>query len=193
MRKKSELEQRRNRNIAQREAQREQNNASYCEHIRDMKTQENLRSKERSSLVANAKERGREQRMEERRVKADADNVAATLNTRREVAIGDRERKRDLEVAAKVRAQKEEEQQQKLENEAKKLQKRLENQELAVKRQEEEAQKRKHNAVLNERREEQVKAKDEERNRREKERMKAAGGAGTSTTAAAAPEAAVTA
>merc|ERR1719428_155150 len=54
---KSVLEQKRNRNIATREALREQKNQRYCEYIRDLKTAEALRSKDQEQLVLSAREK----------------------------------------------------------------------------------------------------------------------------------------
>merc|ERR1711953_683819 len=54
---KAGLEQRRNRNIATREGNREQKNQQYCDHIRDLRTAEAIRNKDQQELVASARDK----------------------------------------------------------------------------------------------------------------------------------------
>lgn len=175
--KKSELEQKRNRNIATREAQREQKNQQYCEHIRDLKTAEALRTMDQQALVASARDKNREERTRERQMRTEQEIAAATVNAQREDSIRKRERERDLKFAQQVKEMKELEHRHVLEHDSKKIKKRLQEKEANTKRSEEEQQRRRQMAVLEEQREAMIRERAFERNKREQERLRGPAGA----------------
>merc|ERR1712232_1257260 len=175
---KAALDQRRNRNIATREGNREQKNQQYCDHIRDLRTAEAIRNKDQQELVASARDKSREERMRERQLKREQEMAAATINAQREEMIQKRQRERDLRFAQKVKETKESDNSRSLELEARKIQKRLQDKEAAAKRQEEEHLRRKQMLALEEQRDAMIKERALERNKREHERLK--GGAASS-------------
>lgn len=177
-RRKSEQEQKRNRNIATREGQRELKNQEYCEHIRNLRTHEALRTKDQQQLVASARDKTREERMRDRQLKREQEMAAATVNAQREEMIRKRERERDLRFAGKVKEAKESENQRQIHMDARKISKRLNEKENAAKRQEEEQQRRKQMMQLEEQRDAMIKERAIERNRREHSRAKGGGGSG---------------
>merc|ERR1711939_365216 len=96
---KQDLEQKRGANIAAREALREQKNQQYCDYIRDLKTSEALRIKDQQSLVASARDKRRQQQLQDRRIRTEQENAAAIINATREENIRMRERERDRKFA----------------------------------------------------------------------------------------------
>jgi len=184
-RKKSDLEQRRHRNIATREALREQKNQQYCDKIRDMKTTESLRLKEHVTLMETARAKTRDERQRDRQARSEQELAAATVNAQREENIRRRERERDMNFAKRVKDMKDDERQNELEMEAKKIQRRIQEREAAVKFQEEQQQKRRQLAVLDQQREQMIRERAKERNKREQDRFKA-GEEGTAPEGAAA-------
>merc|ERR1719482_2049230 len=122
---KQELETKRGANISGREALREQKNQQYCDYIRDLKTSEALRIKDQQSLVASARDKRRQQQLQDRRIRTEQENAAAIINGTREENIRSRENERDRKFALQVKQMKEKEKESALELEAKKIQRRL--------------------------------------------------------------------
>merc|ERR1712146_655912 len=76
---KSELEQKRNRNIGSQEAVREQNHLAYIEHIRNEKTAQALADKDKQQAIETAKAKSREQRQEDRKARKEQEDSIALL------------------------------------------------------------------------------------------------------------------
>jgi len=169
---KQELETKRGSNINAREALREQKNQQYCDYIRDLKTSEALRIKDQQSLVASARDKRRQQQLQDRRIRTEQENAAAIINSTREENIRMREKERDRKFALQVKDMKEHQKEKQLELEAKKIQRRLQEKENAVKIHEEEQQRRRQMALLEEQREAMIRERTIERNRREQERLR---------------------
>mmetsp|Transcript_70183 Transcript_70183/g.124918 ORF Transcript_70183/g.124918 Transcript_70183/m.124918 type:complete len:623 (-) Transcript_70183:60-1928(-) len=193
MRAKSELEQKRNRNIAKREALREQKNLQYCDYIRDLKTSEALRVEDQQRLVGEARERTRVNKKEERRLKSEEEDAQTLVNDMREENIKKKEKERDRKFAAEVQQMKDKEKDAQAQLQAKKEQRRQEQKEEAERLHEEEVNRRRQMAVLEEQREAMIRERTMERNKREQDRqdrIRNGGDADPSADASAEPEAA---
>jgi hypothetical protein len=139
---KSDLEQRRNRNIGQRESVREQNHLQYVESIRNEKTAQALAEKEKMQALDNAKARSREQRQEDRKARKEQEDTVALLNSSREEAMVKKTKHRDLKVVDQIKSVEEADQRKKIEAEAVKKQKKLMEAERINKAREEAEQKK---------------------------------------------------
>merc|ERR1719446_1312712 len=89
-----ELEERRARQIAQREAQRDQRNQEYVQMILDQKAQAQARAKEKQKLLTSTRDRTRDDQAEKRKLRMEEEQRLVELQKRRESNIVDRERKR---------------------------------------------------------------------------------------------------
>jgi hypothetical protein len=171
-RRKQELEAKRNGAIASREQTRDQKNSLYCDYIRDLKTSEALRIRDQQKLVQSARDKRRQQQLEDRRLQTEQENSAAIVNAQREENIRMKEKQRDRSFASSVKEMKEKEKERALDVEAKKIAKRLQEKENAVKLHEEEQQRRRQMALLEEQREAMIKERTADRNKREQDRIK---------------------
>jgi len=167
---KSELEQKRNRNIAKKEALREQKNLQYCDYIRDLKTSEALNIEEQKRVVEEARERQRVNKKEEHRLKSEEEDARNAISQVREENIRQREKERDKKFAQEVHAIKQKEKEGQLHLQAKKEQRLQEEKEAAERAQEDEQHRKQQRAVLEEQRETAIRERTQERNKREQDR-----------------------
>merc|ERR1719240_53646 len=98
-RRKAEVDERRARAIAGREAQREQRNQEYVELIRNQKTQRAQRGREKQQQLNTPRDKTRPERAEKRRARLEQEQSNAELQKKRDAAIQDRDRQLELEAA----------------------------------------------------------------------------------------------
>merc|ERR1719240_2021909 len=176
-RRKAEIDEKRARAIATREAAREQRNQEYVEQIRNQKTQRAQRGREKLQQLSNTRDKTRDERAEKRRARLEQEQQHAELQKKRDAAIQDRDRQRDHAELNKVRKWRETQDKKQLELEAAKMQKRLAEKEAAQKAQEDSLDKNKQWQQLEAKRLEQQEKKDAERVQREKQRREQLQGA----------------
>merc|ERR1719171_2428348 len=105
---KSELEQKRNRAIGAKEAEREVRYNEYVEKIRNDKTAKELEIKAKQNAMESSKQKSREQRQEDRKARKEQEDSIAALNASRAEAIRARDKSRDQKIVADLSKKKEE-------------------------------------------------------------------------------------
>lgn len=171
---KAEIERKRQEKIAIREKGLEEKNQEYCRHIRDLKTQESIKTRDQQESIEFAMEQAHEAKMQERQDKREQDQAAETIQAIRDENIRKRDEERDKRFAKELQDEKDKEQAKKVEAQARKLQRRQMDMENSTKVQEDENQKRRQMKILEEQREAMMRERAAERNKREQERHKSA-------------------
>eukprot|EP00451_Oxyrrhis_marina_P001168 CAMPEP_0204271632 /NCGR_PEP_ID=MMETSP0468-20130131/20548_1 /ASSEMBLY_ACC=CAM_ASM_000383 /TAXON_ID=2969 /ORGANISM="Oxyrrhis marina" /LENGTH=588 /DNA_ID=CAMNT_0051247353 /DNA_START=88 /DNA_END=1854 /DNA_ORIENTATION=+ len=167
----AERDEKRHRHIADREVQREQRNQEYIDHIRNLKSSEEARARDKHEHLEASRQKAREERISRRQDKIEQQEQRNNINKAREDHISKRQQNRDLKEVDKVRKWKEEEQTKQLELQAKKETKRLAAREAAMKKQQEEEEKRLEWQKLEEKRQQNIASKDSARIEREQQRL----------------------
>merc|ERR1719321_1342810 len=171
-----ELEEKRARQIATREATRDSRNQEYVQKILDQKAAAASRAKEKAKQLSSTRDKTRDDQAEKRRQRMEEELRLADLARRRENAIGEREKKRDQGELAKVKEWKEQQDKKHLELEAAKMQKRLQEKEQAQRQQEESAEKTKQWQALEAKRVQSQDQKEIDRSKRENQRREVMAG-----------------
>jgi hypothetical protein len=171
-----ELEEKRARQIASREATRDQRNQEYVQKILDQKAVAASRAKEKAKQLSSTRDKTRDDQAEKRRLRMEEEIRLADLARRRENAITDRERKRDQGELSKVKDWKESQDKRHLELEAAKMQKRMQEKEQAQRQQEESVEKTKQWQALEAKRVQSQETKEGERSKRENQRREVMAG-----------------
>merc|ERR1712100_354181 len=100
-------EQKRNRAIGAKEAEREVRYNEYVEKIRNDKTAKELEIKAKQNAMESSKQKSREQRQEDRKARKEQEDSIAALNSSRAEAIRSKEKLRDAAICEKIAKKKE--------------------------------------------------------------------------------------